>query len=55
MRAVQFRHFGGPEVLELVEALTRKPGAGQVLVRVRAADARRALGRGTTGKLVLVP
>jgi NADPH2:quinone reductase len=37
MRAVQFRRFGGPEVLELVEAPTPKPGRGQVLVRMRAA------------------
>jgi NADPH2:quinone reductase len=37
MRAVQFRSFGGPEVLELFEAQTPKPGPGQVLVRVRAA------------------
>ena len=37
MRAVQFRRFGGPEVLELVEAPTSKPGRGQVLVRMRAA------------------
>ncbi len=37
MRAVQFRRFGGPEVLELVESPTPKPGPGQVLVRVRAA------------------
>jgi NADPH2:quinone reductase len=37
MRAVQFRRFGGPEVLEIVESPTPKPGSGQVLVRVRAA------------------
>jgi NADPH2:quinone reductase len=37
MRAVQFRRFGGPEVLEIIECPTPKPGPGQVLVRVRAA------------------
>ena len=37
MRAVQFSRFGGPEVLEVVERPTPTPGAGQVLIRVRAA------------------
>ena len=37
IRAVQFSRFGGPEVLEVVERPTPTPGAGQVLVRVRAA------------------
>jgi len=37
MRAVQIRRFGGPEVLELLETDTPKPGLGQALIRVHAA------------------
>ncbi|MGH2913695.1 MAG: NADP-dependent oxidoreductase [Solirubrobacteraceae bacterium] len=36
MQAVQFGRFGGPEVLELVQADEPAPGAGQIRVRVRA-------------------
>jgi NADPH:quinone reductase-like Zn-dependent oxidoreductase len=39
MRAVTYSRFGGPEVLEVLEAPVPSPGAGQVLVRVRAASA----------------
>lgn len=35
-RAVQFRKFGGPEVLEMVEAAEPTPGAGEVRVAVKA-------------------
>ena len=37
MKAIQVHRFGGPEVLELHEIPTPKPGMGQILVRVRAA------------------
>lgn len=37
MKAIQVHQFGGPEVLALHEVPTPKPGAGEVLVRVRAA------------------
>ncbi|MDW6022217.1 NADP-dependent oxidoreductase [Mesorhizobium sp. BAC0120] len=37
MRAVVQTKLGGPEVLEVVERPSPKPGAGQVLVRVKAA------------------
>jgi NADPH2:quinone reductase len=36
MKAIQVHQFGGPEVLEIREISTPKPGPGQVLVRVRA-------------------
>ena len=36
-RAVQYRRFGGPEVLEVVEREDPSPGAGQVRLAVRAA------------------
>ena len=37
MKAIQVHKFGGPEVLELHEIPTPKPGPGQILVRVHAA------------------
>jgi NADPH2:quinone reductase len=37
MKQVQFSRFGGPEVLEVVEKPTPRPGHGQVLIRVEAA------------------
>ena len=37
MKAIQVHAFGGPEVMKLEEAPDPSPGAGQVLVRVRAA------------------
>jgi len=36
-RAVRFEHYGGVEVLEVVEVARPVPAAGQVLVRVKAA------------------
>jgi len=37
MKAIQVHQFGGPEVLQLQEIPTPKPGPGQVLVRIHAA------------------
>jgi NADPH:quinone reductase-like Zn-dependent oxidoreductase len=37
MKAVRFRQFGGPEVLEIVDLPDPHPGSGQVRIRVRAA------------------
>lgn len=37
MKAIQVHQFGGPEVLQLHEIPTPKPGPGQVLVHVHAA------------------
>jgi NADPH:quinone reductase len=37
MKAIQVHKFGGPEVLELHEVSTPKPGAAQILVRVHGA------------------
>ena len=36
MKAVVFDKVGGPEVMKLEEVLDPKPGAGQVVVRMRA-------------------
>ena len=36
MKAIRVHEFGGPEVLRLEDAEDPKPGAGQVLVLVRA-------------------
>jgi len=41
MRAMVFRAFGGPEVLELAELPTPEPGPGEVRVRVQAASVNR--------------
>jgi NADPH:quinone reductase-like Zn-dependent oxidoreductase len=37
MRAAQFRRFGGPEVLEIVDLPDPHPGPGQIRIAVRAA------------------
>jgi NADPH2:quinone reductase len=37
MRAIRVHQFGGPDVVKLEEIADPKPGAGEVLVRVRAA------------------
>src|ERR671935_58891 len=37
MKAIRVHEFGGPEVLRLEDVPEPRPGAGQVLVRVRAA------------------
>ncbi len=36
MRAIQIKTTGGPEVMELVEVPTPKPGVGQVLIKIEA-------------------
>lgn len=43
MKAVVFREFGGPEVLELAEADEPEPGEGEVKVRVGAVSIGRTL------------
>ena len=37
MKAIRIQEFGGPDVLKLEDVPEPSPGAGQVLVRVRAA------------------
>ena len=37
MKAIRVEKQGGPEVMQLVDLPTPKPGPGQVLVRVEAA------------------
>lgn len=37
MKAVQFKHYGGPEVLQIVDLPDPHPGPGQVRIRVHAA------------------
>ena len=53
MRAIRVDHFGGPEVLALVEAELPEAAPGEVLVRVAAAgvriDARHEVEKGASG------
>jgi NADPH2:quinone reductase len=37
MKAIQAQHYGGPEVLKLIEIETPQPGPGQILVKLKAA------------------
>ena len=40
MKAIRVKEFGGPEVLRLEEVATPKAGAGEVVVRIKAAQRR---------------
>lgn len=52
MKAIGFREFGPPEVLEVVEVPDPKPGPGEVIVRVGAVSVGRLLDIGArAGKL----
>jgi NADPH:quinone reductase-like Zn-dependent oxidoreductase len=58
MKAVLFRQHGGPEVLEYADWPTPEPGAGEVLVRLRAAALNRmdiAVRRGWPGIKLQLP
>ena len=37
VRTIEYRSFGGPEVLEMVEVPESAPGPGRVRIAVRAA------------------
>ncbi|MFD4600796.1 alcohol dehydrogenase catalytic domain-containing protein [Streptomyces sp. NPDC058464] len=39
MKRIQYHRYGGPEVMRLEDFDSAQPGAGEVLVRVRAAAA----------------
>lgn len=41
MQAIEIPHFGGPEVLRLVERPAPQPGAGEVLIKVTASGVNR--------------
>lgn len=43
MKAIVFNEFGGPEVLRLEDAPAPKPGAGEILLRVRSVSVNRTL------------
>lgn len=53
MKAIRASRTGGPEVLELVDQPTPRPGSGEALVRVEAAGVNFV--DTTSGKLLLVP
>ncbi|HXF51014.1 MAG TPA: NAD(P)H-quinone oxidoreductase [Dehalococcoidia bacterium] len=55
MRAIRFHELGGPEVLRYEEAPDPSPGAGEVLVRVRAAGVNYADTMFTRGRYFLQP
>ena len=42
MKAIRVHAFGGPEVLTIEDVPTPRPAAGQVLIRVKATNGKRA-------------
>ncbi len=55
MKAIRVREFGGPEVMKLEEVPVPKPGAGQVLVRIKAAGVNPADTYARTGNYIVKP
>ena len=54
MRAVAFREYGGPEVLEVLELPDPEPGPGQVRIRVAAMTRFLPHGRGAQSELLVL-
>jgi NADPH:quinone reductase-like Zn-dependent oxidoreductase len=50
MKRIQFHRYGGPEVMQFEDFEPQRPGAGQVLIRVRAAAANPYDEKGVTTK-----
>jgi NADPH:quinone reductase-like Zn-dependent oxidoreductase len=55
MRALRYSRYGPPDVLEVVETDTPQPGAGELVVRVRAASLNPVDGKIRAGHLRLLP
>lgn len=53
MKAMQYRAYGGPDVLELNDVPDPVPGAGQILIRARAASVNPVDWKMASGKLRL--
>ncbi len=51
MRAIQFARYGGPDVLELVDATEPHAARGQIRIRVRAAGVNAMDWKFRTGQL----
>jgi NADPH2:quinone reductase len=55
MKAIRVHKFGGPEVLQLEEIPTPKPGPGQILVKIHAAGVNPADTYARSGNYAILP
>ncbi len=54
-RAIQYRHFGSPEALEMVDVPVEEPGVGQVRIKVWAAGLNPVDAKTFTGRFPIRP
>src|SRR5262250_2901539 len=55
MKAIRVHKFGGPEVMQIEEVPTPKPGPGQALVKIHAAGVNPADTYARTGNYAILP